>query len=52
MELEIISKVHLFHCLSLAIYNTIQKKEKGAFKLKDYACSSLTELLINSLFLD
>lgn len=46
MHLGIISKVHVFHCISLAIYNT----KKKAFKLKDY--SSLIELLINSMLLE
>jgi len=47
MQLGIISKVHVFHCFSLAIYNT---KKKKAFKLKD--CSSLIELLSSSMLLE
>lgn len=50
MELEIISKVHLSHCIRLAIYNT--KKKKKAFKLKNYVGSSLMELLSNSMLLN
>lgn len=47
MQLEIISKVLVFRCVSLAIYNIHTKK---AFKLKD--CSSLIELLISGMLLE
>lgn len=46
MQLGIVSKVHVFHCISPAIYNT----KKKAFKLKD--CSSLIKLLICSMLLE